>query len=50
MNQHFEFQIALAGGKSGGGSQGNQAIYQNVGPTPDDIPDIGSMVPIGRSD
>lgn len=54
MNQHLEFQVRIAGGNlgdGGGGSNGhgNQRIFQNVGETPDDIPDIGSMIPIDRS-
>jgi hypothetical protein len=53
MNQYFKWQAQLAGAKMGVGSeaQGN-AMHDRVGPqgtVPDDIPDIGMMVPIDRT-
>lgn len=55
LNQHLEFQVKLAGGKGGGGegssgSYGDQKMMHGVGETPDDIPDIGMMVPIEKVD
>lgn len=55
LNQHLEFQIKLAGGKTGGGSgeqsmshHNNTAMPGFVGNIPDDIPDIGGMVRIEK--
>jgi len=59
MNKHLEFQIKLAqlgaapgmgsggGSPSGNGNQGRMPSFE--GTVPDDIPDIGSMVAIDRS-
>lgn len=51
LNQHLEFQVKLAGGKTGGGTQGmsngsNDRMPGYQGTVPDDVPDIGMMVPI----
>jgi hypothetical protein len=49
LNQHIEFQIKLAGGKTSGGSSGSvNSMPGYVGNVPDDVPDIGSIIPIER--
>ena len=50
----MDFLVKLHGGKGqqGGGSSGSRdtAMYHGAGEVPDDIPDIGSMIPVQRVD
>lgn len=56
LNQHLEFQLKLARGRRGEGSQdgsysgSNKAIADYDGQVPDYVPDIGSMIPIERAE
>lgn len=52
LNKHFEFQARMAGLKTGGGQGAggsNEGMMGRTGETPDDIPDIGSMIPIDKA-